>query len=82
MSACCLDEQSRLGRSIVITDAFCALELGANSFGKTYYVGPKERGSSLTFKLYALIGRLELPRAASREEAIRAMKGKVLGMLA
>lgn len=54
---------------------------GANSFGTTYYMGPKKRGSTLTFKLYALSGRLELPRAASREEVIRAMKGKVLGAL-
>jgi len=52
---------------------------GSNSFGATYYKGPKKSGSSLTFKLYALSGRLELQRGASRDDVIKAMKGKVLG---
>ena len=51
---------------------------GATSFGGTYYRGPSERGSTCTAKLYALSGRLELPRGASRDDVIRAMKGKVL----
>ena len=51
---------------------------GANSYGGSYYRGP-ERGSTATVKLYALSGRLdELPRGASRDEVIKAMKGKVL----
>eukprot|EP00325_Prymnesiales_sp_UTEX-LB-985_P025934 CAMPEP_0174722864 /NCGR_PEP_ID=MMETSP1094-20130205/39490_1 /TAXON_ID=156173 /ORGANISM="Chrysochromulina brevifilum, Strain UTEX LB 985" /LENGTH=222 /DNA_ID=CAMNT_0015923807 /DNA_START=41 /DNA_END=709 /DNA_ORIENTATION=+ len=51
---------------------------GSNSFGGTYYKGPTKRGSTCTFKLYALSSRLELPRGASREEIIKAMKGKIL----
>jgi phosphatidylethanolamine-binding protein (PEBP) family uncharacterized protein len=52
---------------------------GKNSFGGTYYRGPSEEGMLATFKLYALSGRLDhLPRGASREEVIKAMKGKVL----
>jgi len=51
---------------------------GANSFGATSYVGPKNDGSTVTFKLYALSGRLELPRASSKEDVVKAMKGKVL----
>ena len=53
---------------------------GKTSFGGTYYQGPTQRGT-LTFKLYALSGRLELPRGASKEEVVKAMKGKVLGEL-
>lgn len=56
-----------------------SLTAGSNSFGATYYKGPKKSGSSLTFKLYALSGRLELQRGASRDDVIKAMKGKVLG---
>eukprot|EP00322_Chrysochromulina_rotalis_P002790 CAMPEP_0115848728 /NCGR_PEP_ID=MMETSP0287-20121206/11077_1 /TAXON_ID=412157 /ORGANISM="Chrysochromulina rotalis, Strain UIO044" /LENGTH=297 /DNA_ID=CAMNT_0003302661 /DNA_START=12 /DNA_END=907 /DNA_ORIENTATION=+ len=52
---------------------------GSNSFGTTYYNGPKKTGTTMTFKLYALSGRLEIARASSREEVIAAMKGKVLG---
>ena len=52
---------------------------GKNSFGSTYYRGPSEEGMLATFKLYALSGRLDhLPRGASREQVIQAMKGKVL----
>ena len=39
---------------------------GSTSFGGTYYRGPTGR-SKLTFKLYALSTRLELPRAASKQ---------------
>jgi phosphatidylethanolamine-binding protein (PEBP) family uncharacterized protein len=52
---------------------------GATSFGSTYYRGPSEPGTTCTLKLYALSGRLELPRGASREQVVKAMKGKVLG---
>ena len=55
------------------------INAGANSFGSTYYNGPSKSGSTFTFKLYALSSRLELPRGATREEVIGAMKGKVLG---
>jgi len=52
---------------------------GKTSFGGTTYVGPQESGSSATFKLYALSSRLDhLPRGASREQVMEAMKGKVL----
>jgi len=51
---------------------------GKTSFGSTYYQGPSERGT-LTFKLYALSGRLELPRGAAKDAVVKAMKGKVLG---
>lgn len=52
---------------------------GKNSYGGTYYRGPSEEGMLTTFKLYALSGRLDhLPRGASREQVIKAMKGKVL----
>jgi hypothetical protein len=54
---------------------------GLNSFGGTYYKGPSKAGSSVTFKLYALSKRLELPRGASRDEIVKAMKGKVLSEL-
>ena len=52
---------------------------GSTSFGGTYYKGPTKSGTTCTFKLYALSARLELPRAASKEDIIKAMKGKVLG---
>ena len=51
---------------------------GSTSFGGTYYRGPTEAKSKLTFKLYALSDRLELPRAASKQDVIKALKGKVL----
>ena len=52
---------------------------GKTSFGGTYYRGPSENGMLATFKLYALSDRLDhLPRGASREEVLSAMKGKVL----
>ncbi|KAL1526916.1 hypothetical protein AB1Y20_015607 [Prymnesium parvum] len=51
---------------------------GKTSFGGTYYTGPTHDGS-ITFKLYALNGRLELPRGATKEEVVQAMKGKVVG---
>ena len=51
---------------------------GATSFGGTYYHGPSEEGVTCTLRLYALSGRLQLPRGASREEVVKAMKGKVL----
>jgi len=51
---------------------------GKTSFGSTYYKGPSKKGT-FTFKLYALSGRLEIPRGASKEEVVKAMKGKVLG---
>ena len=51
---------------------------GATSFGGTYYRGPSEEGTTASFKLYALSGRLELPRGASRDEVLKAMRGKVL----
>lgn len=52
---------------------------GATSFGGTNYKGPSKSGTTCTFKLYALSGRLELPRGATREDVVKAMKGKVLG---
>ena len=52
---------------------------GSNSFGGMNYKGPKVDGAEITFKLYALSGRLELPRGASKDEIVKAMKGKVLG---
>lgn len=52
---------------------------GMTSFGSTYYQGPSADGSMCTFKLYALSTRLELPRGASREAVVAAMKGKILG---
>ena len=54
------------------------MSTGATSFGDTYYRGPSQTGATCTFKLYALSGRLELPRGAARDEVIKAMKGKVL----
>jgi len=51
---------------------------GATSFGGNYYRGPSKTGATCTFKLYALSGRLELPRGASRDEVMKAMRGKVL----
>jgi len=51
---------------------------GSTSFGGTYYKGPSVSGSTCTFKLYALSKRLELPRGASREDVLKAMKGKIL----
>ena len=51
---------------------------GSNSFGVTHYVGPSAEGATCTFKLYALSGRLELPRGATKEQVTKAMKGKVL----
>jgi phosphatidylethanolamine-binding protein (PEBP) family uncharacterized protein len=51
---------------------------GSTSFGGTYYRGPSKGGTTATLKLYALSGRIELPRGATREEVIKAMKGKVL----
>ena len=52
---------------------------GKTSFGGTYYRGPSKAGSSCAFKLYALSGRLDhLPRGATKEEIVAAMKGKVL----
>lgn len=51
---------------------------GATSFGGTNYRGPDEEGVTASFKLYALSGRLEIPSGASRDEVIKAMKGKVL----
>jgi phosphatidylethanolamine-binding protein (PEBP) family uncharacterized protein len=41
---------------------------GANSFGGTYYRGPTKKGATTSFKLYALSGRLELPKGSSKEE--------------
>ena len=55
-----------------------ALSTGATSFGGNYYRGPSKTGATCTFKLYALSGRLELPRGASRDEVMKAMRGKVL----
>uniref|UniRef100_A0A6U5D2H8 Uncharacterized protein n=1 Tax=Calcidiscus leptoporus TaxID=127549 RepID=A0A6U5D2H8_9EUKA len=52
---------------------------GSTSFGGTYYRGPSKKGSVCSFKLYALSARLELPRAAKKEEIVAALKGKVLG---
>jgi phosphatidylethanolamine-binding protein (PEBP) family uncharacterized protein len=40
--------------------------------------GPTGSGN-VSFKLYAIKGRLGLPAGASKEEVIGAMKGKVLG---
>ena len=52
---------------------------GRNSFGGTYYTGPSKKGTTCTFKLYALSGRLDhLPRGATKEQIVKAMKGKVL----
>jgi len=51
---------------------------GANSFGTMEYKGPMN-GGQVTFRLYALKGRLSLPPGARREEVQAAMKGKVLG---
>ena len=52
---------------------------GFNSFGVTHYVGPSAEGTTCTFKLYALSGRLDhLPRGATKEQVTKAMKGKVL----
>lgn len=52
---------------------------GKTSFGGTYYRGCSKKGTKCTFKLYALSGRLDhLPRGASKEDVLRAMKGKVL----
>ncbi|KAG8459233.1 hypothetical protein KFE25_005744 [Diacronema lutheri] len=48
------------------------------STGRTGYHGPTGRGS-ISFKLYALNGRLGLPAGASKEDVLAAMKGKVLG---
>ena len=55
---------------------------GATSFGGLNYRGPTRKdGSELVMKLYALSGRLdELKRGASKEEVVKAMKGKVLAM--
>ena len=47
---------------------------GSTSFGGTYYRGPTDR-SKLTFKLYALSTRLELPRAASKQVHPRGGEG-------
>ena len=52
---------------------------GTNSFGSTYYRGPTEKGSAMSFKLYALSGRLEIPKGSTKEVVVAAMKGKVLG---
>jgi len=53
---------------------------GKTSFGSNYYKGPSKKGSTTTFKLYALSGRLDhLRRGAGKEEIVKAMKGKVLG---
>lgn len=52
---------------------------GKTSFGSSYYSGPSKRGTKTTFKLYALSARLELPRGASKESIVAALKGKVLG---
>jgi len=51
---------------------------GKNSFGSSYYHGPK-KGSATTFKLYALSGRLEIPKGSTKDAVVAAMKGKVLG---
>ena len=51
---------------------------GTNSFGSTYYRGPT-KGSTTSFKLYALSGRLEIPKGSTKEAVVAAMKGKVLG---
>ena len=42
-----------------------------------YYRGPT-KGSTTTFKLYALSGRLEIPKGSTKEAVVAAMKGKVL----
>ena len=42
-----------------------------------YYRGPA-KGSTTTFKLYALSGRLEIPKGSTKEAVVAAMKGKVL----
>uniref|UniRef100_A0A7S3TWR6 YbhB/YbcL family Raf kinase inhibitor-like protein n=1 Tax=Strombidinopsis acuminata TaxID=141414 RepID=A0A7S3TWR6_9SPIT len=52
---------------------------GTTSFGGTRYHGPSIDGTMCIFKLYALSTRLQLPSGASREEIMKAMKGKVLG---
>lgn len=52
---------------------------GTNSFGMKHYRGPKEKGTTCTFKLYALSSRLDLDPGASRDQVKEAMKGKVLG---
>ena len=53
-------------------------EAASNDTAELRFVWAK-RGSTATVKLYALSGRLdELPRGASRDEVIKAMKGKVL----
>lgn len=51
---------------------------GATSFGSTHYSGPKQAGTTASFKLYALSKRLELPRGASKNDILSAMKGKIL----
>lgn len=51
---------------------------GSTSFGGSYYRGPSKQGSKCTFKLYALSSRLELPRGATKEAVVGALKGKVL----
>ncbi len=51
---------------------------GTNSHGTHYYHGPSKRGTTCTFKLYALSARLELPRSSARDAIVAAMKGKVL----
>eukprot|EP00967_Tisochrysis_lutea_P129549 scaffold222883_cov33-Tisochrysis_lutea.AAC.3 len=53
--------------------------VGTTSFGGTRYHGPSIDGTMCIFKLYALSTRLQLPSGASREEIMKAMKGKVLG---
>jgi hypothetical protein len=52
---------------------------GKNSFGDDgYYHGPRE-GTEITFRLYALNDRLDhLPRSASKEEVLKAMKGHII----
>jgi phosphatidylethanolamine-binding protein (PEBP) family uncharacterized protein len=52
--------------------------ISVTSFGGSYYRGPSKQGSKCTFKLYALSSRLELPRGATKEAVVGALKGKVL----
>ena len=72
-------DETAMQTPLLATDGPSLTPPGSNSFGGTYYKGPRVDGAEVTFKLYALSGRLELPRGASKDEVVKAMKGKVLG---
>ena len=50
----------------------------ARAASRRYYRGPSKKGSTASFKLYALSGRLEIAKGSSKDEVVKAMKGKVL----